>query len=131
MKLTSTNEPLSINMRTAIGLQEIFLVAIILAFITTLITGTAEMRLISVALITPLIILSVAFIYNCRKRKVWGYAGASILGAVGVVLRVIVSTQPDFEVGGGLPVGVTVLYIVLGTLVALKSYESMLELRNM
>ena len=76
MKLTSNHEPITI----------------ILAFIATLTTGTAEMRLISVALITPFIILSLAFIYYCRKRKVWGYAGASILGAVGVVLRVIVST---------------------------------------
>jgi len=92
MKLTSNHEPISINMRTAIGLQKIFVITIILAFIATLTTGTAEMRLISVALITPFIILSLAFIYYCRKRKVWGYAGASILGAVGVVLRVIVST---------------------------------------
>ena len=63
-----------------------------------------------------------------RKRKVWSYAGASIIGAIGVILRVIVSTQPGLEVGGGLPVGVTVLYIVLGALVSLKNYEAMLEL---
>jgi thiol-disulfide isomerase/thioredoxin len=40
------------------------------------------------------------------------------------------STQPSLEVGGGLPIGVTELYIVLGALLALKSYESMLELRG-
>jgi hypothetical protein len=53
---------------------------------------------------------------------------ASILGAIGVILRVIVSTQPNLEIGGGLPVGITVLYIVLGALVSLKNYEAMLEL---
>jgi hypothetical protein len=49
---------------------------------------------------------------------------------MGVILRVIVSTQPNLEVGGGLPLGITVLYIVLGALVALKNYEAMLELKT-
>ncbi len=88
-----------------------------------------EVQLLAITLISPLIILNIIFIYYCRKRKVWSYAGASILGALGVILRVIVSTQPNLEVGGGLPVGITVLYIVLGALVALKNYEAMLELK--
>ena len=71
-----------------------------------------EVQLLAITLISPLIILNIIFIYYCRKRKVWSYAGASILGALGVILRVIVSTQPNLEVGGGLPVGITVLYIV-------------------
>ena len=128
--MTSANSSLSVNMKTAVGLLEIFVIAIILAFLTTLITGTTEMRLLSLAFITPITILSLVFIYYCRKKKAWSYAGASILGAVGVILRVAVSTQPSLEVAGGLPVGVTALYIVLGALVSLKSYESMLELRN-
>ena len=130
MQLKSTNEPLSVNMRTAVGLLGIFVVAIILAFLVTFITGTIEMRLVSVAFVTPITVLSIVFIYYCRKRRVWSYAGASILGALGVILRVVVSTQPSLEVGGGLPVGVTALYIVLGALVSLKCYESMLELRK-
>ena len=131
MQLKSTNnEPLSVNMRTAVGLLGIFVIAIILAFSVTFTTGTIEMRLLSVAFITPITVLSIVFIYFCRKRKLWSYAGASILGAVGVILRVVVSTQPSLEVGGGLPVGVTALYIVLGALVSLKCYESMLELRK-
>ena len=118
-------------MRTAVGLLELFLVAIILAFLATFATGTTEMRLLSVAFITPIVILSIFFIYFCRRKKVWSYAGASILGALGVILRVAVSTQPNLEVGGGLPVGVTALYIVLGALVSLKNYEAMLELRKL
>jgi len=117
-------------MRTAIALQEIFVVAVVLAFVATVSTGTAEMQVLAVGFIVPITALSLTFIFFCRKRKVWSYAGASILGAVGVALRVAVSTQPSLEVGGGLPIGVTVLYIVLGSLFALKRFESMLELRG-
>jgi hypothetical protein len=45
------------------------------------------------------------------------------LVAIGVILRVIVSTQQILEVGGDFPVGIIVPYIVLGALVALKNYE--------
>ena len=127
--MRSGNEPLSINMRTSIVLLEVFLVAIILALIVTVMNSVFEVQLLAITLISPLIILNIIFIYYCRKRKVWSYAGASILGAIGVILRVIVSTQPNLEVGGGLPIGITVLYIVLGALVALKNYEAMLELK--
>ena len=116
-------------MRTSIVLLEVFLVAIILALIVTVMNSVFEVQILSITLISPLIILNIIFIYYCRKRKVWSYAGASILGAIGVILRVIISTQPNLEVGGGLPIGITVLYIVLGSLVALKNYEAMLELR--
>ena len=44
-KLKIANESLSINMRTAVCLLELFLVAIILAFLATFATGTTEMRL--------------------------------------------------------------------------------------
>jgi hypothetical protein len=52
------------------------------------------------------------------------------LGALGVILRVAVSTQPNLEVGGGLPIGITSLFIVLCALVSLKNYEATLELRK-
>ena len=128
--MTTAHEPLSVNMRTAIGLLELFVVAVVLAFLVTVASGTFEIQALAVGLITPIIILSLVFIRYCRLRRTWSYAGASILGVVGVTLRVIVSTQPGLEVGGGLPVGVTVLYIVLGSLVAVINYESVLELRS-
>ena len=115
-------------MRTSIVLLEVFLIAIILALIVTVINSVFKVQLLAITLISPLIILNIVFIYFCRKRKVWSYAGASILAAIGVILRVIVSTQPNLEIGGGLPVGITVLYIVLGALISLKNYEAMLEL---
>lgn len=117
-------------MKTAIGLLEVFVVAIIVALVITISSVSPSVQLLATVLVSPIIALSIIFIYYCRKRKVWSYAGASILGALGVILRVVVSTKPSLEVGGGLPVGVTVVYIVLGTLVSLKNYESMLELRK-
>ena len=39
----------------------------------------------------------------------------------------VVSTQPQLEGGGGLPIGVTVVYIVLGALVALVNFEAYLD----
>jgi hypothetical protein len=117
-------------MRTSIVLLEVFLFAIIIALIVTVMNSVFEVQILAITLITPMIILNVVFIYFCRRQKVWSYAGASILGVMGVILRVIVSTQPNLEVGGGLPLGITVLYIVLGALVALKNYEAMLELKT-
>jgi hypothetical protein len=115
-------------MKTSIILLELFLVAILLALIVTVMNSVFEVQILLITLISPLIILNIIFIYYCRKRKLWSYAGASILGAIGIMLRVIISTQPNLEVGGGLPIGITVLYIVLGALVSLKNYEAMLEL---
>ena len=128
--LMSTNSKnLSTNMNAAIALLYVFTAAIIAAFITTIISVPANVQILAVGFITPLVVLSLVFIFYCRKGKAWSFAGATILGAIGVLLRVIISTQPDLEVGSGLPVGVTALYIVLGALVSLKSYESWLELK--
>lgn len=129
--MKSSTESLSINMKTSIVLLEVFLVAIIIALIVTVMNSVFEVQLLAITLVSPIIILTIVFIYYCRKQKVWSYAGASILGVIGVILRVIISTQPNFEIGGGLPVGITILYIVLGALVALKNFESLLELRTL
>ncbi|MGA2875043.1 MAG: hypothetical protein ABSE82_05825 [Nitrososphaerales archaeon] len=128
--MSSNVGPLSANLRTAVALLEVFVVAIVLALIVTIVNVSASVQLLAVAVVSPIIAVSIVFIYYCKKRKVWSYAGASILGAVGIVLRVTVSSKPSLEVGGGLPVGVTALYIVIGALVSLKNYEAVLELRK-
>jgi len=48
MPLKSINEPLSVNMKTAIGLLEIFVIAIILAFLATVTTGTIVMQVLAI-----------------------------------------------------------------------------------
>jgi hypothetical protein len=117
-------------MRVAISLLEVFLISVIAALIVTVETGPLSVKLLASTLVSPIIILSIAFIHFCGKRKIWSFAGATVLGIVGVLLRVTISTQQSLEVGGGLPVGITVVYIVLGSLVSLKSYESVLELKR-
>ena len=128
--MASETKELSINMRTALGLLYIFVIAIVIALIITVASVSTEVQLLAIGSVTPIIILAFIFIYFCRKGKFWSFAGASILGAFGVILRVAISTQPSLEVGGGLPLGVTVLYIVLGALVSLKNYEAYLEARK-
>ena len=42
----------------------------------------------------------------------------------------MISTQPGLEVGGGLPLWVTVLYVVLGAFVSLTVFASVLQMRR-
>jgi len=117
-------------MVAAIVLLVVFLSAVILAFAVTIATGSAEMRLFAGVFVTPIIVLGMIFVYYSIKLKAWAYGGAAILGMVGVALRVVVSTMPSLEVGGGLPGSVTALYVTLGVMVSLENFESVLELRK-
>jgi len=117
-------------MKAAISLLEVFVLAIVVALVITVNSTSTEVQLLATVLVSPIIGLSLVFVYFCRKRKIWSFAGASILGAIGVILRIAISVNPSLEVGGGLPVGVTVFYIVLGSLVSLKSYESVLDMKR-
>ena len=128
--LTDSSAPSSTNMKTAVTLLYVFIIAIVGALAVTLLSVSSSVQIIAVVSVTPILVLSVIFVYFCRKGKAWSFAGASILGALGVILRVVVSTEPNLEVGGGLPAGVTALYIVIGALVALKNYESFTELKK-
>ena len=78
--------PLTVNMRTTITLLEVFVVAVVLAFVVTVASGTLEMQALAAGLIIPIILLSVVFIRYCRLRKFWSFAGATILGVLGVAL---------------------------------------------
>jgi hypothetical protein len=127
-KLASKPAP-SLIMKAATLLLGSFVVAIVLAFAVTVAAGTYQMQAIAAGVIVPVIALSLAFVRYCRMGRWWSYAGASALGAFGVALRLIVSTQPSLEVGGGLPLGVDLLYVALGCLVALTNYEAALDLR--
>ncbi len=118
------------NMKTTIVLLEVFIVAILTAFAITFTTGTSEIRLLALGFVVPIASLGIIFIHYCRKMIRGSYAGSAILVVVGILLRVAVSSQPNLEVCGGLPIGVTTLYIALGALLSLKSYESFLELRS-
>jgi hypothetical protein len=107
-----------------------FFVAIVVALLITVLSVSLSVKLLAIGTVSPFIVLTLTFIFYCKRGRVWSFAGASVLGVAGVMVRVIVSAQPSLEVGGGLPIGVTALYIVLGSLVAFVNYESVLELRN-
>lgn len=123
-------ESRSVTIKAATALFGVFIVAIVLAFIVTVSAGTPEMQGLAVGLVVPIIILSLVLIRYSRKGEEWGFAGAAVLGAFGVALRLAVSTQPNLEVGGGLPVWVTAFYVILGVSVALLNLASVRELRR-
>ena len=82
---------------------------------------------VGLALIVPNII----FIFFCRRRKAWSYAGALVLGVIAILLQVMITVQEGPNpLAGGPPVGVSALYITLPALICPKSYESILELRK-
>jgi hypothetical protein len=124
------NQPPTTDMQAAVALLIVFLVAVVAALIVTVLSVSAGARVIALASVSPLVVLTVVFIFFCRRGRAWSFAGGAVLGAVGVGLRVVVSTQPKLEVGGGLPVGITVVYIVLGALVALVNFEAYLDLKK-
>ncbi len=108
-------------MRTTIGLLIVSVIAEVIAIFGT----PAEFRVFAAAILVPAIILNVLFIVYGRRRMVWSYVGAMVVGIVLILIQVGISLQ-----GGGPPAGITALFIVLPALVSLKSYESILELRK-
>ena len=114
----------------AVVLLELFIVAVVAALAITLATVSPGVQAIAGVAVIPILAFSLILLYCCRKGRAWGFAGASILGAVGVALRVAVNTQPSLEVGGGLPLSVTTLYIALGVLVLVTNYAAYMELRR-
>ncbi|HTP54670.1 MAG TPA: hypothetical protein VML94_06925 [Thermoplasmata archaeon] len=122
-------EPLSSRMRAAFVLLGLYLAAVITALAITVAETLPPVRLLAVVVVAPIVVLIVTCLVLCWRRSVWGFAGAAALGVVGVGLRIVVSARPSLEVGGGLPLWVSVLYITLGTLVVLGSVGAVLELR--
>jgi len=113
----------------AVALLELFIVAVVAALVITLASVPPEVQLIASAAVVPILAASFVLLYYCRKGRAWGFGGASILGVVGVLLRIAVAMNPSLEVGGGLPIGVTALYVVLGALLALTNSVAFLQLR--
>lgn len=123
-------QPLTNIMQAALVLLCVFLVAVVAALVVTVLSVSAGVKVLAVGAVSPLIVLTVVFIVFCWRRRAWSFLGASVLGAVGVGFRVVVSTQTRLEVGGGLPVGVTVFYIALGVLVTLMNFGAYLDLKK-
>jgi hypothetical protein len=117
-------------MRVAVALLIVFLIAVVAALIVTVLSVSVAVGVFALAAVSPILVLTVVFIFFCRRGRAWSFAGGAVLGVVGVGFRVVISGQPSLEVGGGLPVGVTVVYIVLGAMVALVNFEAYLDLKE-
>jgi hypothetical protein len=110
-----------VSQRAAMVLLALFLVAVLAALTVTLFSVTAPVALLATAVVFPIIVLTLVFLYFELQRRPWSFAGAAALGVLGVTLRLIINTIPNLEVAGGLPPSVTVAYVTLGTLVVATS----------
>lgn len=113
--------PDALPARIAIVVLTLFLLAIVVALAITLVSVAPSVRLLAGSVVLPILGLGLAFLYLERRRRSWSFVGAAALGVLGVVVRLIVNAHPDLEVGGGLPLSVTVVYAGLGILVAATS----------
>ncbi|HXY56808.1 MAG TPA: hypothetical protein VEH01_04250 [Nitrososphaerales archaeon] len=116
--------------RVATAILELFIAAVVVALAITLSSVSPGVQAIASAAVVPIILVSLILLHYCRRRRPWSFASASALGALGVALRLAVSTQPSLEVGGGLPPIVSALYVTLGALTSLSSFVAFLELRG-
>jgi FtsH-binding integral membrane protein len=116
----------TVSQRAAMILLAVFLAAVVGALVFTLYAVAASVRPIATAAVAPVIALTLLCLYFEIRRRRWAFAGAAALGVLGVTLRLVVNTQPQLEVGGGLPLWVTVLYVAIGTLVTATSLWALL-----
>jgi hypothetical protein len=78
----------------ATALLALFLVAVLTALAVTLSSVAPSVRLLASAVVTPIIGLTLLLLYFELRGRSWPYAGAAVLGALGIGLRLTVSTQP-------------------------------------
>lgn len=115
---------------SAMVLLSLFLVAIVGALAVTVSSVTLSVGLFATAVVSPIIGLTFVFLYFELRRRPWSFAGAAVLGLLGVTLRLIINTKPSLEVGGGLPLWITVVYVTLGILVVASSLWAFFTLRR-
>ena len=104
----------------------LFLWAILVALTLTLLTAPPAAKFLAAVVVAPIVVVTLLLLYFERKGKRWSFAGAAALGIFGVSLRLIINSQPSLEVGGGLPIAVTLVYVVLGLAVIGSSLWSYL-----
>jgi hypothetical protein len=119
-----------VSERTATALLVLFLVAVLAALAVTLYSVAAPVQRVAASVVSPIIALGLVVLYFERRRRAWSFMGAAALGVLGVALRLVVSSRPELEVGGGLPLWVTVTYVALGSSMAATSLWAFRYLRR-
>ena len=116
-------------MRATIGLLIVSVIAVVIGLIGTPAEGQTYWGpfpiIIGPFLAALIVILNALFIVYCRRRKLWSYVGAMVLGIFLLLAQVGIGASQTSP-----PAGIEAFYVVLPALVALKSYESILELRK-
>jgi ABC-type cobalamin transport system permease subunit len=92
----------------------LFVLGVLGALTITLLSVPMAAKLIAGAVVVPIVAVALLLLLFERRGRLWAFAAAAVLGALGVALRLVVSTEPSLEVGGGLPVEVNIAYIALG-----------------
>ena len=110
--------------RVAFWTLGLFLLAVLAAFAVTLIYVPIAVKLLAAAAGVPIIAVTGLLLYLERTDRAWSYLAAAMLGGIGVTLRLVVDAHPTLEVGGGLPISVTVAYLGLGVAVVATSLWS-------
>ena len=120
-------------MRATIGLLIVSVIAVVIGrFVSPDEPGVAKSEfgpfpiIVGPFLAALIVILNALFIVYCRRRKLWSYVGAMVLGIFLLLAQVGIGASQS----SGPPAGIEAFYVVLPALVALKSYESILELRK-
>jgi hypothetical protein len=108
----------------------LFLAAVLVALGITIASVAIAVRILAVAVVTPILALAITFLIFELQGRARGFVGASVLGILGVGLRLAISTQPQLEVGGGLPEWVSALYIGLGIVLIGTSLWAYVEIQN-
>jgi len=116
--------------RAAFWTFVVFLLAVLVALALTLSSVSAAARGVALVAVVPIVTLTVFLLFMERTDRRWSYGGAAVLGSIGVTLRLVISTRPSLEVGGGLPITVTIAYVGLGTALAVTSVWSFLSFRR-
>ncbi len=108
----------------------LFLLAVLLALAVTVWFVPFSAKLVAGFVVVPIVALTLLLLYFESRARRWAFAGATVLGVFGVAVRLIVSTEPTLEVGGGLPLGVSTAYVALGLAVAGTSVWAYLSSPN-
>jgi hypothetical protein len=117
------------SQRVATILLGAFLSAVLVALAITIYSAAIPVGLLALSVVSPIVILTLVLLYYQRRWRRWSYLGASILGLVGVALRLTVNAQPNLEVGGGLPLEVNIVYLGLGLSTAFASLWAYISMR--
>ena len=79
--MTTLSRQSTVVARAATWLLAVFLIAILAALGVT-VAQVRDARVVALAAVVPIILLTAVFIVYSRRGRTWAYAGASALGVV-------------------------------------------------